>query len=504
MSRAKLPLKESIELFERAITFPSDEALYFQLEGLEDRTKFAIAQWCRNEDGYSLLHALVYRWSNDIRGRLLDFLLNKGASKNIDVYHQFAPTCYLTPLTYAALLTTDKKLLNRLLEISHHRADILRDALDQRDASSLVESFLADYEEIRNSVNSPSQENRPAPLLKAARKRNLKAFNHLIRTKNNGGTADPTILTVDGNNILHEMVLGIAENNPDGTAPLSDEDQDFFERLLTSRDCKANPFAKNNAGKSPITLACELGQNALIARFFQIKGFQFGFTAESNCQIEAVKSKITKLPNSKLKDQLMSNLEQFTEDLNKIKLADLSLHIPVKTVCSVEELIETVKKISKITGLLFELEKLTDSLSSAKTPDDFNNAKNTFVQNCEGKLYSEKVQDRYNALIGVLIGLVIAAVIVSTLLLFATGGIATFGAAKIISFVAENIAISLAGGAVAAFIVGSLGYCGYHYSDAATWRADFFAAGSAVETHVENTFAPTYDDDGSVPLIQSK
>lgn len=500
MSRAKLPLpanlKDPIELFERAITFPSDDDLYFKIERLDEKTKFALARWCQKEDGFSLLHLVVSKWTDNIRSRLLDILLNKGGSENVDVYHNFMPSCYFTPLTYVALLLpNDKNLFRRLLDISHHPADILRDALDQENASALVESFLADYPQIKHSVNSPSLKHRPAPLLKAARKRNLNAFSHLIRTRNKGGNAYPTILTVEGNNILHEMVLGIAENNPEGTSKLYDDDQAFFNSLKPLKDFPRLIFQKNFEGKSPISLACDLKHNELIASFIHLDGFLESFKANSDKWIKDVSNKILTIQNTELKAQLTSNLEQFAQDLEKINLD--------KTKDSTENLIESVKKASKIHDLLFELETLTSSLLKAKTADDFNKAKNTFVQNCDGKLYSEKVQDRYNALVATLVGLVVAAIIATTLLLFAPGGIATFGAASIISFVTQNIAISLAGGAAAAFIVGSFGYCGYNYSDASTWRADFFAVAPAVDAHVENSFAPAPDDD-SVPLISRK
>lgn len=488
MSKAKLPvsaevsLQDAINLYERAIKFPSDQELFSKINALPDRIKFAVARWKR-QDGYSLLHALVSSWSDDIRGWINGLLLDKGASENIDIYYQFTPSVCHTPLTYLALLGSDKAFLKRLLENSTHPADILRDALDQPNASELLESFLSDYAIIRDSVNSLSELNRPAPLLKAARKRNMNAFNHLMRNRNNGGNANPQILSIEGNNILHEMILGIAENNPDGNAPLSAEDQAFFERLINSKDFNSRPFEKNIAGKSPITLACELGQNAIIARFINLKGFLTEFRSDTDIQIRNLGTTISKLSDSELKNQLKSNLDQLAEDFKKINLD--------KSTCSIEELTKSVKKVSKINGLLFELEKLTASLSSANTPDDFNNAKNTFVQNCEGKLYSEEIQARYNALIGVIIGLAISAIIASTLLLVATGGIATFGAATILTFVTTNIAITAASGAVATVIIAACGYSGYNYGEGAKWRANFFAVASAVEEHVPSSnYAP--------------
>ncbi len=474
MSKAK---PEAIDLFKDAIKLPSNQELKSQVEALTDAMKISAAQW-KQEDGYSLLYELVSHWTGDIRAWILDLLLKNGARNNVDVYYLTRRPYPLTPLTDAALISKDDNLISKLLEHSFHHADILRDALEFPNASELIRDVMDKFKAVKDSVNSVSQQDRPAPILKAARKLDQRSFQCL----QNEGEADLTIETVEDNNIVHEIVLGIIEKHRD-KSPLDQNDKAFIEMIETLPKFTHMLIKKNSYRQSPMTLACESGLHELILLLIKSQHSLDEYKNSLNKQITHALNiiNLTRNMSHDLKTQLRESYDKCSKDI-----ADIILE---KSMSSSDELIESVKKLSKIDGYLNELTTLVISINEAKGTTDYQKAYNTFTSNCQDKFYSEEIQTNYQALIGALIAFVITLIIATTLLLVATGGIATFGAATIIAFVTENIAISAAAGAAAAVIICVGANLGYNYGDAATWRANFFGVGSAVNDHIELTEA---------------
>lgn len=474
MSKAKLPLNEAIGLFENAIKFPSNADYHQKISQLSDSMKRSAAEW-KKEDGYTLLHSVVLNWTDDIREWILQILLNNGAQP--DVYYQDIGKHRhpLTPLTFAALVKKNPKLTKELLKKSAYPFDILNDALDFDNAHELISETLQTYPKVKDSVNRPSDELRSAPILKTARKRNQRAFMCLVTQ----GQADITICTHEDNNIFHEIALGIAQDNPDRNT-LSDSDKSFIGTVLGQDNSTTLLFKKNKRRESPITLICDSGQDALLRYIIQSLQSLTEYKQSITKQFTSAQTLIN-LGNyhEDVKNELRKNLDQLSQELDEINLD--------KTKSSADDLIESVKKLSKLDSRVNDLLTLIMSLNDAKKPEDYVKASGEFINSCQHKMSSEETQSRYNALIGVIIGLAISAIIASTLLLVATGGIATFGAATILTFVTTNIAITAASGAVATIIIAACGYSGYNYGEGARWRANFFAVGSAVEEQVSSS-----------------
>jgi hypothetical protein len=583
-------LKNTIELFERVLKFPNSPEDMSEVRLVNDETLWKVAQYLRPEDNYTLLYEAVKWYTCPAKQRLevIEKLLHHGADKFIDIYHRTKTNTYETSLILSAITEWPTKkvptLTTLLLKKTKHPADLFRAAVDLEESTLFIGWLLSTFPDLKKAINAPSEKNRPAPLLKAARKRNHAVFEQLMSLE---GT-DSQIKTLEGNNIFHECLLGM--NDQAITAADRDflsflKEHSFFIPLITQQNTQGlTPFRLacnlenielidllySHLAKQPITLASELkaaihdaigcGKIPMLNKLFELTGgaerllegdnpnesYPYeaalqaehsyvtqgryrdspGFDGKSFAQNHVLMQEkligilFTGAPSSR-KAAASSNKAdvwntRFSQAQKSISTGDIQLD----TVMS--SMLEQLKAdfnsnrqqktpndchgtpnenvLNKILGLAYGLEQLGKAFSSAKTPEEKAQAKNTFIEYCSHKLYSDEITSRYKALLGVIIGLIFATLIATTLLLFATGGLAAFATTTTLAFLTtEAVAIICTSAALGAIVGGTIGYT---RGEAAQWRADFFAVGRKIDENIEDSYPVSDFEEDSTPLLE--